>query len=177
MRGVLSFLILIGTTAVIQAQQYRLTSESEIKFTARHLGFINVEGRFAEFSGELTLTNDQVTGNGSILVKSLSTNNKKRDKELKSADFLDMEQYPEIIFSGAESYVEDDKTMLRGILTIKDKSQQITFPYELVRTGKGILVDFETIIDRTDWDLHFTSLDGVVGNEVKLYGYLLFEHQ
>ena len=64
---------------------------------------------------------------------------------------------------------------MTGRLTIKEKSLDLTFPYDIVQTGQGVLIEFETVVDRTEFDLYFDSLDGLVGNEVKLYSYLLFE--
>lgn len=166
-------MFLIGNLAI--AQTFELSTDSEIKFGAKHLGIFNVSGKFTEFSGNLHIDNGDISGEGIVFTKSINTGNKSRDKNLKSDNFLDVESYPEIQFQVTRSYEKDNATQIEGNLTIKDKSLSINFPYELVQTAQGVLIEFETMVDRTDYELSFDSLDGAVGNEIKLSIYLLFE--
>lgn len=156
-------------------QEYVLSRESEIKFTVKHMGVFNVNGEFTEFSGKLFISEGNLSGEGTIVVNSVDTGNKSRDKDLRGEGFLDISTFPEMKFGVLQTYTQDEKSMMKGVLTIKDKSLDIIFPYEIVPTDRGILIEFETTIDRTDFELNFDSLDGLVGNEVKLYSYLLFE--
>jgi len=178
MRKLLSiFLLILSIATIAIGQEYVLQPDSEIKFKAKHMGILNVNGRFTEFSGSLILSDDGLKAEGQIMVASVDTNNKTRDKELKSVDFLDSEKYPEIIYRSIRSFTENEKSIIEGELTIKDQARTLAFPYELTKTGKGILIEFETTITRSEFNLEFDSMDGLVGDEVVLKGYLLFEYK
>ncbi len=168
-------LVLLSITSYVSAQQYTLSNQSEIKFVTKHLGVFNVDGEFSEYSGKLYRKGDTLSGKGSIVVNSIYTGNKARDKDLRSEKFLDVDSFPNIEFLVLTTAIKGKISTMTGKLTIKDKSLDITFPFEIMQTGRGLLIEFETVIDRTDFELYFDSLDGLVGNEVKLYSYLLFE--
>lgn len=167
------FVALLVTYTI--GQNYVLSNQSEIKFVTKHLGIFNVDGEFSEFSGKLTRTDNILSGDGKIVVSSIDTGNKSRDKDLRGKKFLDATTFTNITFQVIEAHSEGKHSEMTGTLTIKDKSLDLIFPYELVQTGRGLLIEFETVIDRTDFELYFDSLDGLVGNEVKLDCYLLFE--
>jgi len=169
------FVLAIATLSI--GQEYVLSPDSEIKFVAKHLGVFNVKGKFTKVSGKLVLINEGLSGVGTIVVNSIDTGNKSRDKKLISQEFLDAETFPEITFKVVEAFIKDNISMIKGSLCIKEKSFDIIIPYDIVQTGRGVLIEFETVIDRTNFELYFDSLDGLVGNEVKLYSYLLFDSE
>jgi polyisoprenoid-binding protein YceI len=71
------------------------------------------------------------------LVNSIDTNNEQRDTHLKSADFFDSENYPELRFVGSRYKVNGDEATLHGELTIKG----VTKPVVLTVEHGGIVVD------------------------------------
>jgi polyisoprenoid-binding protein YceI len=61
----------------------------------------SVHGRFTDFSGTIEIAADDVTGSrveAVVRAGSIDTGNAVRDGHLKSADFLDVEKYPEITY-------------------------------------------------------------------------------
>src|SRR5690242_17832466 len=72
---------------------------STVIFGVTHLNVSKVFGRFNEVNGTVTL-DDAAPGKSaleiSIKVESLDTNNSKRDGHLKSPDFFNAKQFPEI---------------------------------------------------------------------------------
>ncbi|MCI2419604.1 YceI family protein [Saccharopolyspora sp. K220] len=73
---------------------------SSILVTAKHLGISSIHGRFNEFSGEVRIGNpvESSTVSVQITAASIDTANGMRDDHLRSKDFLDVEQFPEITF-------------------------------------------------------------------------------
>ena len=151
-------------------------THAEVGFVARHLMVAKVRGRFTEVSGTVevgeTLAETSVRAVASAA--SVSTNQADRDGHLRSADFFDVETYPELTF--VSTSVSSDSMI--GDLTIKGVTRNvelatefegaITDPYGL----KRIAFSASTEIDRTDFGLDFNAVletgGMVVGKKVKI---------
>src|SRR5690606_41712129 len=85
------------------AAEYTIVvSLSDSQFRVRHMGISTVTGSFGEFSGTFNVDPKNVEatpGSAVIKVASISTNNARRDEHLKSDDFFNAEQFPEIKFT------------------------------------------------------------------------------
>src|SRR5437868_9333942 len=76
-------------------------SHSLVEFSARHMMVSTVKGRFANIEGTIVDVADDPTQSAvevSIDTASITTSDPQRDAHLRSADFLDAEQYPSITF-------------------------------------------------------------------------------
>ena len=120
-------------------------STFRVNFSIQHLVVSNVKGRFNEFDANISGDfNDLSSLQGTFTVKANSIDTKvaDRDNHLKSADFLDAENYPEIKF---EITNVDDKSVT-GNLTMKDQTHEETFDLDYKGTslnplnGKTLLV-------------------------------------
>ncbi|HXV41761.1 MAG TPA: YceI family protein, partial [Anaerolineae bacterium] len=72
---------------------------SQIEFSAKHMMFTTVRGRFNSFSGTLNINEadpTQSSAEGVIEAASVDTRDPNRDAHLRSADFFDVEKYPHI---------------------------------------------------------------------------------
>src|SRR5947209_4766328 len=91
-----------GTTATpdtVKVYTLDLT-HSEVAFTVRHL-VTNVRGRFNDYAATIRMdTANPEASSVEFRVKaaSIDTANTDRDTHLRSADFFDVEKYPEIVF-------------------------------------------------------------------------------
>lgn len=117
-------------------------SHSEIQFKAKHLMITTVTGYFSKFNLEVETETDDFTTAKSILftadINSISTNNEQRDTHLRSADFFDMENHPQVVFKGNKyERIDDDEYQLHGDLTIRGVTRPITLKVEF----GGIVVD------------------------------------
>jgi polyisoprenoid-binding protein YceI len=160
-------------------------AHSTIEFAVKHMMFTTVRGRFTTFSG--TVQVDMQNPNNSrvevtIDAASINTGVADRDAHLRTADFLDVERYPKIIFrstrvEGAHKK-EGDRFRVTGDLEIRGKA----IPVTLAATFEGMGNDpwgkqragfaARSEIDRRDWGLLWNQAletGGIlVGNSVKI---------
>ncbi len=138
-------------------------SHTRIGFAARHAMVTTVRGTFAEIDGTAHLDGaDPAKSTATVVIKtaSLSTGNPDRDTHVKSADFLDVETYPEIRFvSTAAERVDEDTYRMTGDLTIKDVTRPVTVDFTFVGAVQdpwgNTRLGFEgsTKVSRKDWGL------------------------
>lgn len=153
-----------------------------VSFSAKHLGVATVRGSFTDVTANLELNdaNDPTTGSGTITIKaaSITTNSDMRDGHLKGADFLDVEKYPDIVFTLKSIAPEGDRFKVTGDLTIKDVTHELVLDYEhngVVQDPFGNTKTGGTLtgtMNRSDWGLNWNvPLGGgglLVGEKVKL---------
>ena len=103
-------------------------THAEVGFVARHLMVAKVRGRFTDVSGtvEVGQTLAETSVRATSVAASISTNQADRDAHLRSADFFDVEAFPELTF--ASTQVTDDA--MTGDLTIKGVTREVTFDLE-----------------------------------------------
>lgn len=102
---------------------------STVEFVVRNFLY-NVKGRFSVLEGSIVLDEDDIRHSSVtaiIKANSIDTGNKRRDVHLKSADFLDSEQFPDIEFksSKVERGRDRDSLDVEGTLTVKGKTVPI----------------------------------------------------
>jgi polyisoprenoid-binding protein YceI len=155
---------------------------SSVGFTVKHMVVSKVNGSFAKFDGtvEFDGTNlEQGSVNVTIDVSSVNTNNEKRDNHLKTSDFLDVENYPEMSFkSKSVTAGEDGEFQIVGDLTLRGVTKEVTLEAEFNGTVQdpwgGTRAGFSahTTIDRQDFGVSFNSAletgGLVVSNDVKI---------
>ena len=123
------------------------------KPTATHNGTISIQsGVFAINNGEVEAGNFLVDIN-SIVVEDLE-GHLKGTAEGKEGDFFDGSNYPTAKFemTGIEN------NMVKGNLTIKDKTNAVEFPATYTIDGNMLKLESETfVLDRTKWGVNFGS--------------------
>lgn len=165
---VLLFLIGNFSWGVSQSDIYHFDKDnSTVAFTATHMGFLTVEGKFEDFSGEIVLDGENlVSVTCKISVASIDTADKTRDESLKGDGYLGAEKFPYIDFSSIELNINN----LTGILKIKDVEKKISIPFEfsLSKDKREIQIKIITILKRKDFRLDFGQMDVLVGNDIKV---------
>ena len=155
-------------------------THSEVQFKVKHLVISTVTGQFNKFEGTLEAGDNFDGGvvNFSLDANSIDTNVADRDNHLKSAEFFDVENYPNLTFSGELKNTEDDEYTLSGDLTIKETTKKV----DLKVTYGGEMVDgygqhkagfeIEGKINRKElgltWDMITEAGGVVVGDHVRL---------
>lgn len=106
---------------------------TSVGFSVVHAMVTKVRGQFDDVSGtvEVRGENDAVV-EAVIKTGSINTRQANRDEHLRSADFFDSEQYPDMTFRSTGITVKDDEEFtLAGELTIKDVTKPVSFDVEV----------------------------------------------
>ncbi|QDO87794.1 YceI family protein [Ornithinimicrobium ciconiae] len=117
--------------------QWRFDPEhTRVGFSAKHAMITTVRGAFNDVEGIIELDADNLS-NSTVSVRlqsaSVDTRNDKRDEHLRSPDFFDVENHPEIVFTSSTiDEVEEGNFMVVGDLTIRDTTKQVAIPIELL---------------------------------------------
>lgn len=124
----------------LQAQQVWTMDKAHAKmtFTVTHLSISEVDGVFRDFDVKITSSEEdfsdavfEVTAD----LKTVTTNNERRDAHLQRDDMFDTENHPNLEFkSTAIEKVDDKKFKLTGDLTIKGVTKSVDLDLVLLGT-------------------------------------------
>jgi polyisoprenoid-binding protein YceI len=141
-------------------------SHSRIGFVARHAMVTKVRGSFNDFEATAHIDGEDIAGSRvdvTIRTASIDTRNEQRDGHLRSNDFLDVENHPEITFTSTEVTPVGSDVRITGDLTIKGVTKPVTIDF----TFEGSAVDpfgnqrvgFEgsVVINRKDWGVNWNA--------------------
>lgn len=106
--------------------------DSPIEFSIVSMGISKVRGAFTDFSEALTIDRADLTRSSVSLVirtRSLSTFNEHRDRDLKSADWFDVEKFPTAVFSSHEIVRQGEDYLMRGSLTLHGVTKDVEIPF------------------------------------------------
>ena len=157
-------------------------AHSNVGFSIKHLMIATVRGSFREVQGSVTVDeSDPTTARIDITIPtaSVTTADEKRDAHLRSADFFDVERFPNMTFrSKRVERQSGDSFRVIGDLSIRDVTKEVALEVELLGRAKdpwgNEKAGFEatTKIKRADYGLTWNAAletGGVlVGDEVKI---------
>ena len=165
------------------AQTWKLdASHSSIEFAAKHMMFTTVNGRFAEVVGTID-TNGDAPDSAAVRVTlksaSIDTRSDQRDGHLRSADFLDVENFPKLTFTSTKIAGTKDRFTITGDLTIRGTTKSVTLDatYEGAGInpwgGERLGFSADTKIDRREFGLTWNqALEAggiLVSNEIRIH--------
>jgi len=115
-------------------------AHSTMGFQVRHL-FSKVPGKFNDFQGKIQFDEAKLE-NSSVEVKiktaSIDTGVEMRDKDLRSANFFDVEKFPEMTFTSKSVKRTGDTTgEVTGDLTMHGVTKEVVLKVELLGKGAG----------------------------------------
>jgi polyisoprenoid-binding protein YceI len=133
---------------------------SSIRLTSKVYGLIPVNGVFGEVSGNGTVSPDgEAGGTLTIAVASIDTRNTRRDTHLRSADFFDSENHPDITFTADRIRPSGQDVAVAGVLTVRGRTRPLSFDASVSVHGDGeIWLDAEVRINRADFGLTWNWL-------------------
>ena len=144
------------------------SSHSGIQFTVRHLVIAKVRGQFSRWSGSLaTPGRDFSHGSLDVVIdaSSIDTGVADRDAHLRSADFFDVERYPEITFKSTDvTQAAADRLRVTGALTIKGVTRDVVLDVEVLGQAKDpwgnerAAFSATTAIDRREFGLTWNQV-------------------
>jgi polyisoprenoid-binding protein YceI len=155
---------------------------TRIGFATRHAMVTKVRGAFNDVSGRVVVDGedpDAATATVTVQMASIDTRNAQRDDHLRSADFFDVETFPEMTFTSTRvEEVDEDAYMVTGDLTIRDTTRSVGIPLRLIGIDTdpfgNVRAGFEGTrrLDRREWGITWnTPLDSgglLVSDKIQL---------
>ncbi len=137
-----------------------------IGFHVKHMGLIEVPGFFRDFQGEVNFNAaDASKSTVAFTAKatSVDTGVAPRDKHLRSADFFEVEKYPDITFKSTKVEKKGKGWIVTGDLTMKDVTKQISFPFDVLgfvkekNGGTRMGISAETTVNRQEYNVKYNN--------------------
>lgn len=150
---------------------------SSVRFAIRHV-VSTFHGFLGDFDAELLVSPGRVELVGRGQVASLTTQDDALDEHLFSAEFFDLERYPEITLSASSFELSGNQVTIEGDLTIKGTTR--TVPLEGTVAGPAadpfggtrLGLVLTTVLDRSDfgigWNMPLPGGDLYLGEKVEL---------
>lgn len=146
-------------------QTYTATDEgSKVYFVIKNFG-INTGGTFNGVAGSITFDPSNLAAASftvNVDANTVDTDIEARDKHLRRSEYFDVEKYPKISFRSTKITTTNKEGYLFmfGVITIKNVSKEISFPFSQTSKDGGILFKGDFKLDRKDF--------GVGGNSFSL---------
>ena len=160
-------------------------SHSKLGFSVTHMMISETEGKFKIYEGKVSSKSDLDFNDAqidfSVDVKSINTDDEKRDGHLTSPDFFDAEKFPKMTFKSTSMKKGKGKNeyVLTGDLTIKGVTKKVSL--KAIHSGKLVKSPWSTMvtgfnvsgmINRKDfgltWNAALEAGGVVVSEEVKI---------
>jgi polyisoprenoid-binding protein YceI len=171
----------------MEVSQMRRTYDTDpnhttLGFAGKHMMVTTVRGRFNDFRGRVEVDDDDPTTavvSFDIKAASLDTGQDQRDQHLRSADFFDVERYPDMTFvSTAVQALGGNRYRITGELTIRDQARPVNLDVEVAERfsdpfgNERVGVTASGKLNRKDWGLTWNQvLEAgrlLVGDEIKI---------
>lgn len=168
------------STAAVPTGAYGIdASHSNVGFEVRHMGIATVRGAFKSFAGSVESDDAGLKLAGTVETASIDTGDDNRDAHLRSPEFFDADQFPQITFASTTAEPGADGALqLRGEITLRGITKEIALtgaigesaddPWGNQRVG----FEVEGSIDRRDFGLDWNQVlpngNLLVSNQVKL---------
>jgi polyisoprenoid-binding protein YceI len=140
-------------------------AHSDVGFVVGHLVVSKVHGRFDAFSGTVVTDEDLARTSVTVIIDAASVNTHLpvRDNQVRSADFLDAEHFPNITFASTAVREEKGRYFVDGNLTIRGTTRPVTLDLDVNGFSPDTFgtnrVSFSatTTIDRNDFGVSFNA--------------------
>ncbi len=155
-------------------------SHSSVEFQVKHMGIATVKGFFSDFEGSLEIAEyGTVSAAGSVKAASVNTRAAQRDEHLRSPDFFDAENHPELRFrSKSVQQLDEESYRIVGELTIRGVTREVEFhavtqgvdedPWGNTRVGLEVAGEIDREEFGLTWNQALESGGVLVGKKVKI---------
>jgi polyisoprenoid-binding protein YceI len=151
------------------AERYVISlPKSQFQFKAYSL-LNNALGTFHTFSGEIVADAQQLSASQvrfSLDVASIDTKNEKRDKHLRSEDFLFVERYPKITFVSTDIIKDGFSYAVQGDLEIRGVTKRVTISVTVEQRQNEMVVQGGISLNRQDFGVNYNAFFNPVQNKV-----------
>lgn len=174
-KRIVLLILLLAITAFAQdgatTKPYPIdNNHSTVGFSVPILGGLSqVKGKFTDFA--ITLNNDEkdiTKSSVSVVIKatSVDTGIEGRDRHLRSADFFDVEKFPEITFKSERIEKKGKQFVAHGPLTMHGVTKPIALPFSITGTyknptNKKMSVGYSAtmVLNRRDFGINYSRQD------------------
>ncbi|MBU1802841.1 MAG: YceI family protein [Actinobacteria bacterium] len=113
---------------------------SHVGFMIKHMMVSKVRGHFGTFSGTIVTgaTPDTSSVEATIEATSINTGNPMRDDHVRSADFFDAAEHPQLTFRSTGVRLVEGDFLIDGDLTIRGVTQPVTLTMGPPEFGPGM---------------------------------------
>jgi len=174
----LSALLLSGVSALAQGSSWTIDSNhSQVNFQIRHMGVSTVRGSISGITGTVVWDAKDPSKSSveaTITTKTVSTNNEKRDADLRSPSFFDVEKYPTMTFKSTSVTSAGGKLQVVGDLTLGGVTKSVTLDVDgPTPPQKGqhdkLVIGFSIggLLKRSDFNFGQKYGSPILGDEVR----------
>lgn len=180
--------LILGLSVPAQAKPEKYVIDPEhfsIAMRVRHIGYFDLIGLFTEGAGSFTFDETKpAVSDIKVTIKTASffSAHEKRDAHVRSADFLNAKEFPEMVFVGKRSEKTGDRTgKIHGTLTLRGVTKPLTLDVTWVKSGEypiggGLFggkpyvtgINARGTLKRSDFGMTYALDNGLVGDEVTL---------
>jgi len=160
---------------------------TSLNFNISHSGISIVNGKFMDYTANLTTDGESLKDakvDFTVKVESINTNVEPRDNHLRSADFFEVEKYPEMTFRSTKIVAtgKPDQYLLYGKLTIKDVTKDVIFDVNyggIASSDQDVKLGVKatTTINRFDYNIDYDPMAAGIGRDVKIVVHAQFAKQ
>ncbi len=138
-------------------------AHSFIGFKVKHMGLIEVPGFFRDFTGTVNYDSKDVSKSSvefTAKTTSVDTGVAPRDRHLRTADFFDVENFPELSFKSTKVEKKGKNLIVTGDFSLRGVTKSISFPVQMVgfvdnERATRMGVTGETTINRRDFGVNY----------------------
>jgi polyisoprenoid-binding protein YceI len=136
------------------------TARSEVRLKSKSMwGLAPVKGVFREVTGNGTVSAaGDVTGTITVAARSVDTKNKKRDEHLRSADFFDAANHPDITFTVDGIKPGNGGVRVTGSLAVRSQTRPVSFDATVSSADGETWLDGEIQVNRADFGLTWNQM-------------------
>lgn len=167
---------------VPQPGSYELdASHTHVGFAVRHMMVSKVRGKFSDVRGTIEITDEPLDSSVTVTVGlgSIDTRDEQRDGHLRSPDFFDVDNHPDMTFhSTSVTRLSDDRYRVDGDLTIRGVTKQVSLdasfegglldPYGNQRIGFSATGEISREDFGLTWNQALETGGVVVGKKVQI---------
>lgn len=140
-------------------------------------GLSKVKGKFTDFTVTLNVDEKDITKSSvNVVIKatSIDTGIENRDKHLRTADFFDVEKYPDITFQSSRIEKKGKQFIAHGPLTVHGVTKDIALPFTVTgtsesadKTKKSVGYSASIVLNRRDYGINWNHrVPGFVGDNI-----------
>jgi polyisoprenoid-binding protein YceI len=146
-------------------------SRSEVRLKSRSVwGLVPVKGVFRQVSGNGTVSADgDATGTITVAAQSVDTKNNRRDQHLRSADFFDVANHPDIIFTVDGIRPDNGGVRVTGSLSVRGQTRPVSFDAKVSSADGEVTLDGQVQVNRADFGLTWNQMGTSMHNTITVH--------